>query len=176
MPPDLKRLKVKHFREFDIPLAGLALGTHGFDFEIGPKFFQHFGNAQFDQGNVHVHLDLEKQENLFELHFSIKGHIEVACDRCLEPFDQVVTGNNQLLIKYGDAYHEESDEVLILSHDMHLFDVSQLVYEYISLLIPFRCVHNEGECNQEMIQKIEQHEKQNQTDPRWDVLKQLKNT
>lgn len=167
---------MKHFREFDIPLAGLAPGTHGFDFEIGPTFFQYFGNAQFDQGKVHVHLDLDKQENLFDLHFSIHGHIVVACDRCLDAFDQHISGENQLIIKYGDAYFEESDEVLILAHDMHMYDVSQLVYEYISLLIPIRCVHDEGQCNQEMIRNIEQHDEPNQTDPRWDVLKKLKNT
>jgi len=104
----------------------------------------------------------------------------VACSRCLDDFDYEIEGSNRLIIKYGAEYEEESDEVLILPHEQHHFDVSHLIYEYISLLIPFSCSHPESEdgnsdCNPEMLKRLEQHQtEETQTDPRWDLLKNFK--
>ncbi len=179
MPPDFKGLKVKYFREFDIPLAGLSLGNHTFGFEIGPTFFQQLDYAAFQDGDLKVVLNLTKQETLFELNFETAGHVVVSCARCLDEFNFPVIGNSRLIIKYGEAYAEESDEVLILPHEQHHFDVSHLVYEYISLLVPFRCTHPEDEdgnskCNPEMISRLEQYHTPTEVDPRWEALKNLK--
>jgi uncharacterized protein len=177
LPPDFKRFKVKYFREYDIPIAGLGLGEHLFSFEIGPTFFKQLEYAVFEDGNVQVDLMLIKQETLFELKFKLKGFVVVTCSRCLDELNYQIEGANRLIIKYGAEYEEESDEVLILPYEQHHFDVSHLIYEYISLLIPFSCSHPETEerksaCNPEMIKRLEQHkEEATQTDPRWDLLK-----
>jgi uncharacterized protein len=180
LPPDFKRFKVKYFREYNIPLAGLGLGEHLFSFEIGPTFFQQLDYAVYEDGKVQVDLLLIKQETMFELKFKLKGFVVVPCSRCLDDLNYEIEGSNRLIIKYGAEYLEESDEVLILPHEQHHFDVSHLIYEYISLLIPFSCSHPENvegksDCNPEMIKRLEQHEPEgSQTDPRWDQLKNFK--
>ncbi|UTW63826.1 DUF177 domain-containing protein [bacterium SCSIO 12741] len=57
--------------------------------------------------------------------------------------------------------------------------MSQLLYEFIHLALPLKNVHNEGECDPEMVKKIEElnygeGEEEESTDPRWNALKSLK--
>jgi uncharacterized protein len=178
LPPDFKGLKVKYFREFEIPLAGLGLGKHSFGYEVGKAFFSHLDYATFEDGDIKVQLLIDKRENLSELRFDLFGYVVVACARCLDPLRQNISGSNQLIVKYGEHFAEVSDEVLILPHEQHHLDLSHLIYEYISLLVPFKCVHGEGDddksqCNPLMIEKLKQHKTDMQTDPRWEALRKL---
>ncbi len=178
MPANFNRLAVKYFKEFEIPLAGLGLGLHNYSFEIGAKFFSHLEYAAFEDGDVKVNLLLDKRENLIEFKFELDGYVVVECARCLDPLNQSVHGTNHLIIKYGEHYLEESDEVLILPHDQHYFDLSHLIYEYISLLVPFKCTHpvdenGKSECNALMIKKLSEHRHEHHPDQRWDALKHL---
>ena len=63
-------------------------------------------------------------------------------------------------------------------------DVAQYIYEYITVVIPMRNVHEDDEgnpaCDPEVLKEIEKHalpeEKAGEeppTDPRWDALKGL---
>jgi uncharacterized metal-binding protein YceD (DUF177 family) len=156
------------------------LGKHTFGFEIGKAFFGHLDYAAFEDGDVKVHLLIDKRESLNELRFDLQGYVVVACARCLDPMKQSVSGSYKLIIKYGEHFVEESDEVMILPHEQHHFDFSHLIYEYISLLVPFKCVHGQDEddasqCNPLMIEKLIQHKTEQETDPRWEALRKLQN-
>jgi len=64
--------------------------------------------------------------------------------------------------------------VVVIPRTESNLDISGYIYEYINLLLPIKKSHQHIEdCDQKMIEKIENHEKQN-TDPRWDALKKLK--
>ena len=58
-------------------------------------------------------------------------------------------------------------------------DLKNYLYEFITLLLPIKRIHRDGECDPEMIRSIEEHafvEKEEDVDPRWDKLKGLTNT
>jgi uncharacterized protein len=120
---------------------------------------------------------LEKQSSMMILTFDIKGEVEVACDRCLENFDLPVSSMQTLIVKFGEETREETDEIFILSRNEQDFDVSQFVYEYIILAIPQVRVHPEGECDPEILRKLEELKpKSDQNiDPRWDALRKFNN-
>ena len=52
-----------------------------------------------------------------------------------------------------------------------------LLYEFISLSLPLKNVHPKGECDSQMIEKVNEFsrvEEEEKIDPRWGKLKNLK--
>ena len=165
--------------EFLIPVSGLALGSHSYQFEINDDFFADKEYSEIQQGKVTVSLDVDRQETLLTLRFGIKGTVRVACDRCADEFDLPIEDERQFFIKLGTLNAEESDDVAVVDADAHDFDVSTLVYEYIILAIPMHRVHPEGQCNPDVIAMLTNEEPLDETDeetidPRWAALKDIK--
>jgi uncharacterized metal-binding protein YceD (DUF177 family) len=111
-----------------------------------------------------------------------KGTVNVACDISNEPYDQPVEGSLKLVIKFGDAYSDEDDEILVLPHGEHQFNIAQYVYEMIVLSVPSKRVHPgvlDGSLQSEMLRKLQELQpketgnKTEKTDPRWDALRNL---
>ena len=96
-------------KEFIIPFKGLGLGFHEFTFEVSKKFFEEIEYSEIKNGSINVGLTLEKQETMMVFNFTIDGEIGVNCDRCLEPFDYLVNGQQQLIVQFGESYKEETD-------------------------------------------------------------------
>jgi len=165
--------------EFLIPVSGLALGSHSYQFEINDDFFADKEYSEIQQGKVTVSLDVDRQETLLTLRFGIKGTVRVACDRCADEFDLPIEDERQFFIKLGTLNAEESDDVAVVDADAHDFDVSTLIYEYIILAIPMHRVHPEGQCNPDVIAMLTNEEPLDETDeetidPRWAALKDIK--
>ena len=166
--------------EFLIPVSGLALGSHSYQFEINDDFFVEREYSEIQQGKLSVRLDIDRQETLMTLDFSIKGTVRVPCDRCADEFDQPIESQQQFFLKLGTENAEESDEVAVVSPDLNEYDIRPLVYEYIILAIPMHRVHPEGQCNPEVIAMLSQEvvaeaeESDTDTiDPRWAALKDI---
>jgi len=170
---------VNRLKEFVIPFVGLKAGEHLFDFEIGKAFFECFDTAEFQEGNIKVSVALEKQERMLIWDFMIKGTVHMNCDRCFEEFDLNFGGSEKLIVKFGDESIEESDEVVVIPEKAYQFDLSQYIFEFIHLLLPYKKVHGEDKngqslCNQATVAKIEEHNIKAHSDPRWDALNKLR--
>lgn len=180
MPPNFwEELIVDYLKQFVIPFRGLKNELHHFDFVIDNKFFDAIEYADLDQGKVNISLDLIKEERMMICEFGISGVVEVECDRCLDPYNQPVNGTERLIVKFGEKFEEQSDDVIIISESEYEFDLSTYIYEYIKLLLPMQCIHPDDEegnstCNQEMLDRLTHKNKEPGNDPRWDALKKLK--
>lgn len=168
-----------YLKQFVIPFRGLKNEIHHFDFVIDDKFFDAIEYADLGHGLVNVGLDLIKEERMMIFEFDIHGHVEVECDRCLEPFNQPVNGRERLIVKFGEAFEEQSDEVIIIPEVEYKFDVRPFIYEFIRLLVPMQCIHPDdangnSTCNRDMLDRLSQENEEPRTDPRWDALKKLK--
>ncbi len=168
-------------KQYKIGFVGLSTGKHHFSFDIGPDFFLLLGDAAYETGRVVLELDLVKGNNMMELCFHFSGEVQLQCDRCLETYDHSVDLQRQLLVKFGEQYSEQSDEIIIIPQTESHLDISQFVYEFIHLGMPVKKVH-QGEdlmagCDPEVVKKLEQYlQKQQETgdDSPWNVLKALK--
>lgn len=166
--------RVKKQMDYIIPFKGLSVGSHLFRFEIGKTFFESFDYFEDETGDLTVNLELVKESALMNLFFKIEGNISLKCDRCLTMYNQHVAGDFILIVKFGDTFVEESDEVIVLPVTESSLDVSQFIFEYINLLLPIKTAHpNEGDCDPKMIEKLHNFSKQ-EIDPRWDGLKNIK--
>jgi uncharacterized protein len=171
---------VDWFKQYVIQFGGLKAGEHHFDFEIDDTFFEHFEYSEIKNGTIAVHLELVKEEKVLTFHFFFDGMVILPCDRCFEPVDLKIKGTEQLIVKFGESYYEENDELQIIPEGVNQFDISPFLYEYIHLLLPVRRIHAEDEngnslCDPEIIKMLDQPTSRAETDPRWEVLNKLKN-
>lgn len=175
---------MKKSSEFLIPFVGLKLGKHQFEYQIDKTFFDAFEYDEFERSDIKVNLVLEKKSTMLELDFKHKGTVYVPCDLTGEMFDLPVKGKLHLVVNFGDEFNNDNEELLILPHGEHQVDVSQYIYEMIALSIPLKRVHpgvKDGTLKSPALDKLneiktvekKEEQKQENTDPRWDKLKQL---
>ena len=175
---------MKKLKEFIIQFIGLKQGEHNFEYKIDNKFFNHFEYDEFNDANLNVKVVLNKKTTLLELHFMVSGTVNINCDLTNEPFDQVIEDDFNLVVKFGDEYNDENEEILIIPHSEYEIDISQYIYELIVLSVPFKRVHpgvKDGSLNSEILKKLEElspksleEKTENEDiDPRWNTLKKL---
>lgn len=172
-------------KQFVINFGSLPNGEHEFNFEVDDTFFQHFENSLIQKGDLGVLVVMEKKENMLLLDFTMEGIVTVPCDRCLEDLDLEIESYNELIVKFGEESEEETDDVVVISPKENELNVAQYIYEFLTVLIPLRNVHDEetdGQgCDPEVLKVIEKHlakpeaeaEAETPIDPRWDALKNI---
>ena len=144
---------------------------------IENEIFKDISYVDITGADFLVELRLYKTSNMMDLQFTYKGHIEVPCDRCMEAVKMNLSGKSALAVKFGQAHHEDFDELLILDENEHEIDLGQHIYESISLLIPARTIHEEGSCDPEVMKRINSDldlKGKQEIDPRWEKLKKFK--
>lgn len=167
-----------YLKNFVIPFVGLSTGEHQFDYTIDDKFFASYEYSEISRANVKVDLILDKSDRMMVLTFRMLGILEVTCSRCSDLFDYPVEGEEILYVKYGPEFKEEDDNVIIIPETESHINVAPYIYDYLSLMVPYRVVHPDNEdresgCDPDVIARIQNHSEQTDTDPRWDRLKDL---
>ena len=173
-------------KEYTIPFVGLKLGKHKFEYQISNAFFEIFDYNEFQNSDIKVNVVLDKQSNLLELNFKHEGTINVPCDLTSEDFDLPIKGKLKLIVRFGETFNNDNEELLILPFGEFEIDIAQYIYEMIILSIPLKRIHpgiKDGSLNTEALtklkeltikeQKKEKKDEEENIDPRWDKLKQL---
>ncbi|NHF59013.1 DUF177 domain-containing protein [Flavobacteriaceae bacterium TP-CH-4] len=172
---------MKH-KEYSIPFSGLKQGKHEFDYLIENRFFETFGYGEFNAAMVNVTVYLNKTSTMLELTFKEKGSVNVDCDLTNEPFDLPIESTMDLVVKFGEVYNDENDEILIIPHGEHQINVAQYIYEMLVLAVPQKRVHPgvaDGTLKSKALDTLrtlqpkEEKEITKENDPRWDALKKL---
>ncbi|WCM43453.1 DUF177 domain-containing protein [Flavobacterium sp. CBA20B-1] len=189
-------------KDFLIQFSGLKQGTHRFEYTIENDFFNLFNYSEFNSTNLQVTVEMLKKQTMLELDFSHKGTVNVPCDVTNEDFDLPIEGNLKILVKFGDEFNDENEDLLILPHGEFQVNVAQYIYEMIVLSVPYKRVHpdiatndeeelgddldfldsddlemiNEDDFSEDETNESEPDENSDnnkETDPRWDKLKKL---
>lgn len=180
----------ENLKKYDISFVGLKEGIHGYSYKIGKEFFKNFINSDsvFEDGNVDVELQLEKSSTMLVLMFSINGTLNVECDVCVDPLVLNISNEFRQICKFSDeAFIGSDDEVTAIPLSDYEINVSRFIYEFIHLCIPAKMTHEDGGCNDKVKDIVSQYlltekpelepqSKENEdVDPRWAALKELKN-
>ncbi len=175
-------VKMMKLKEFFIPFSGLKLGKHEFEYTIENTFFESFDYQEFNGASIETIAVLDKMSTMMELDIEAKGTVNVDCDLTGEPFDLPVTATLHLVIKFGEEYNDENDEILIIPHGEYQINIAQYIYEMLALAVPQKRIHpgvEDGTLQSEILDKLEElqpkeiKEQSENTDPRWDDLKKL---
>ena len=172
---------MKSITTHKIEFAGLKVGKHQFNFELNKEFFENF--SFFDFNNIHlcVDVDLTKKSTLLELNFHVKGSVNVNCDMTNEPFDMPFNKEDFLVVKFGQEYNDEDNEILVLPYGEHKVILDQYLYELVILSLPRKRVHpgvEDGTLESEIIKILDELKPSGlalESDPRWEKLKKIKN-
>jgi len=139
---------------------------------------------------------------LLMLIITLEGIVKVPCDRCLDDMELPIAHSGKLIVKFGAAYAEEGDDIIIIPEVEGEINIAWFLYEFVALSIPIKHIHAPGKCNRMMTGKLKKHLAKNPddddddmdldmdveesepvidfeesdsqpTDPRWDELKKI---
>lgn len=177
------------FSEFKLPLKSLPVGTHEFKYHLDKRFFVNMESSDIHDASVDVALTATYKSDIYDLAFAVSGNITLLCDRCLDDLQFQVDTDYHITVKYGDEYCDDSDELLIIPESDNYLNVAYMIYDTVSLAIPIKHVHPQGQCNKAMSAMLKKHraydvedlddtedlpeDAEVTTDPRWDELKKL---
>ena len=131
---------------------------------------------------------------------SLKGNITVPCDLTGELFQQEISNNAELIVKFGDEFDDTDFEIWVIPREEYQINLAQILYELAMLSVPTKRIHPDvlnGESNSEMIDLLDQYsiydldedaendededdndngdvDDNDDIDPRWAKLKDLK--
>jgi uncharacterized protein len=165
---------------FAIPFVGLKTGLHEFEFDIDKSFFESLPYSLIENGRLIAYLELEKKETMLIANLEIDGFIFTDCDRCSEPLTQEIEGEMTLYYAFGEE-ESEDENLIVIAPESYQIDLTQPLYELISLSLPAKMVHEDGDCNEEMVELINKYQQpssdsnsdDDDIDPRWSALKNL---
>ena len=124
-----------------------------------------------------------------EFTLTYKGDVNVNCDVTNESYNESVAGSYHFIVKFGDDFNDENEDLLLIPHGSYEVNIQQFIYESVILNLPSRRIHpgiENGTLQSDILDKLEElspkaskedteESQQGPTDPRWDSLKKLLN-
>ncbi len=168
--------------QFALKLKTLSESKHPMAFDLDDDYFEALESPVISGGSVKMRGTVERVGSVFTIEMDFMGEVRSTCDRCLAPLLLPVNTNARLIVKFGEEYREESEEIIVISEREGVVDLSWQMYEFIVLSLPMQRMHPEGECDPEMISVMNRYSSGSQTefrenavaDPRWAALASLK--
>jgi uncharacterized metal-binding protein YceD (DUF177 family) len=136
---------------YKIAYKGLKVGSYDFDFKVDSALFEAYETEEIKGGDCVVRVQLNRSEAMLELNVSIEGEVICECDRCLEDCPIAIDYNGDLVVKFSEETDFYDGDVMWISPSEDMLDLTQYIYESIVLSLPYSRVHEDGECNPEML-------------------------
>ncbi len=170
---------------YKINLKNLKEDHLTLEFQLSDDFFKELETQEITGGTLTSQLEIRQSSGNYLFCFQTKGTVSVICDRCLDDMILPVDTTNHLTAKFGPEASDEGDEVVTVSEEDGIIDVSWYIYEFIMLSLPIQRIHEAGKCDEQMISQLGKHvvveeneadePASQETDPRWNELKKIIN-
>ena len=79
------------------------------------------------------------------------------CDRCLDDLVLPIDTTYHIMVKYGEDFNDDSDELLEIPDSDNYLNVAYMMYDTVALAIPIKHVHPLGKCNRAMSEILKKH-------------------
>ena len=187
------------YTAFKLPLKSIGVGTHEFEYHLDKQFFVNMESSDIHDADLNVALTVQYNGDIYNLDFHITGEVVLICDRCLDDLRFPIDATYHIVVKYGEDYNDDNDEVLEIPETDNTLNVAYMIKDTVELAIPVKHVHPLGKCNRQMSAMLKKHratsgdddaELENElideidnidaqssaagnSDPRWDALRKL---
>jgi uncharacterized protein len=176
------------WKYYDVQVYPLKDPKYFYTFELDNAFFALFEEPIVEIGQLIADVSVINSISTVRIAFTLKGVVELTCDRSLRPFSFPVEIEEQLFIRFGDAFAENDEHTFTLPHGTMQFNMAQHLYDFIGLSLPMRKLHPDLQAEEKEGQEIsllystlnseesegEQEKPDEPVDPRWEALKKLK--
>lgn len=142
--------------QFIIPFVGLKRGKHEFTFDITDAFFETFEYSIIQKGDVHINFVLDKKDTMMVGEFQLEGRVKTACDRCNDSIEISIEGEFKLVYKFAKE-DEEDESIFVIFPEEFELNIKNTLLEFMNVLLPSRSIHDEGECNEEMLDFLNEY-------------------
>lgn len=164
--------------EYSIPFEGLKIGKYTYEYQITSAFFEELTYSIIQGGDIKVNFILNKKETMMIGKFEMEGFVQKPCDRCNDLMDIPIHVSHEVYYKFNGESSDDENLILIPSSDFSI-DIASTIYELLTVALPSRTVHEENQCNPEMLDLLDEYvsfdeDEDKNTDPRWDALKDIK--
>lgn len=132
-----------------INLDQLEPGIHTFDIHLDSAYLQSLEKTELLGGEIDAKVTLNLLPKGFELTMTVHGVVSVTCDRCLEPMDIAVSAEDDMTADAVDAISENKKGNLV--------NLNWLAYELTIVNLPIVHSHQNGGCNPEMDNLLQNH-------------------
>lgn len=167
----------------ELELLKLKDGIHVITYQLDDAFFEQFENSSLHKGDLKVTATLEKLDNTVKTNLSLEGKVAVTCDNCLENIYIKVNNHLKLLVKISETPMESEDDAVayVNGNDGGKLNLKQHIYDMVYTALPIRRICKDSidrdTCNEEFLNKLNSLNNEtppgDETDPRWDKLKNL---
>ncbi len=141
--------------KYSINFRGLPLGENHISMKYGDNLFVEYAESGICNGKGDIEIDLLKHASMMELTVTIKGEVEVECDRCLGLYTQPIDLSAQVVAKISEVEGEYDGDIIWLNPREDALDLKQWIYESIVLSLPIQRVHSsKDECDPEALKYI----------------------
>lgn len=174
----------KEENKYTIQLESMPFGNNDFQYVINDSFFGVRDYSEVKSGVVNLLLNVQKLESMFILTLNLEGFVVLPCDRCGDDYNQKIDSVAKIFLKYGSVndIDNDDDDVIFINKNDNDFDLSDIIYDYISISLPIHRAHeDESLCNQDVIKYLEESKKRQDEqqaeagNPVWnDLMEQLK--
>lgn len=178
-----------NYNNFNIRFVGLKDGVHNYIFKINNEFFDLFEYSELNKSDLEAKVEFKKSETMLTFNIKIEGTVTLTCDVCLDEFEQNLSFENTIYVKFGNDYEELDLDLIVINKNDIDFDLSKLFYELIIVNLPTKRIHpldkkGNSTCNPEMLKRIQEllvyesnseQDEDGNIDSRWNELKKLKN-
>jgi uncharacterized protein len=161
-----------------IKISNLSEGTHSFRFS---EPVETIGLEPPFEGNVEVEVELSKTHNQLILDSSVSVHAAFECDRCTSSVKNMLHADYKVVYLLGvDPVESRSDNIVYLSSEADVIDLSGDVRDYSILAVPMKRLCREdckGLCSKcgKNLNEGDCSCSKDETDARWQPLMELKN-
>lgn len=125
-------------------------------FTLSDDFFEGLEQDEILGGALDVTLKAsEVAGEIFKLRVHAEGKVRVQCDRCLDEMEVDVDTEDTLTIHPEADDAASGDDIRLLQPGTYVYDVAWDIYEQVVLSLPIQRTHEEGQCNAEMLHRLE---------------------
>lgn len=132
---------MEDLKKYDIELSKLKEQEYQYQFESKEDFFDIFKNDIVQEANFQTNLKLIKSSTMIQLFFSIQGTLRLTCDRSLEEFDYPFHTEQRQILKFGQYYEEQSEDLEVIPWKTIKINIAKYIYEFVVLAVPSKRLH-----------------------------------
>ncbi len=170
----------KSRQKYSIKFAGLPLGEHEFDFHIDESLIKVYNeDTDIEKVEVEVLIKGERIESALHLNIVLQGFVHLPCDRCLDTCEVEIFDEQMLIYTTEAMGKKDQDNIIQISPDTDFIELDDLLYDFITLAIPPRNVHDDedienSKCNREILEIMENMRASGNKSQLWEQLSKHK--